>query len=83
MQQSMFGAQMSMEAQVREILKNTVRQWEQEKPQETGREMLERIRARFDDLNAKNDGIVDEWVTTMKNSPLRTAQIRNPFVDKE
>ena len=74
---------MSMEARVRQILDSTVHQWENEKPQETGREMLERIRVRFDDLNEKEDGVVDEWAATMETSPLRTMHTRNPFADSE
>ena len=72
-----------MEAQVREILDHTARQWENERPEETGREMIERVRARFDALNSAESGIVDEWVAAMQNSPLRTAHTRDPFSETE
>jgi len=74
---------MSMEAQVREILNDTAREWETEKPAETGRDVLIRIRMLVDDLNKKEAGVVDEWVAAMEDSPLRTKHLRNPFSDTE
>ena len=46
---------MSMEAQVRSILRETALEWEKEQRAETGRELLERVRRRFADI----DGIED------------------------
>jgi len=55
---------LSMEAAIRSILKQTAYEWENEQEPETGRELLERVRRRFTEIDGKG-----KFIETMSDFP--------------